>query len=123
MSSLSDRFDIPMPDGTDDVRDGDDIIRALVDRIDLLLGESGEHLFAAASGSRTTVVNLSRPYPDGFQVHTSLVVATNAGTVETWATGESGTGGPGGVGTFTLGINTSSSLARTVAFRIVPKAP
>lgn len=64
MSSTTDKFAIPKPTGTDPVADGDNIMRLMADRIDYMLGESGENTItpSAANVKTTKVIAFGRTY-------------------------------------------------------------
>lgn len=120
MTSLTDVWDLVRHDDVDPLSDIGANLRAALDRIDYLLGEHGTHTFAAATGTRTTQINLSRPYPTGFRVLVGFGSPTAAGTGSCWYESASSGGGPGGVGEFELGCNTSISASRTVVWRVMP---
>lgn len=64
MSSTTDRFAIPKPTGTDPVADGDNIMRLMADRIDYLLGESGDSTItpSAANTKTTKIIAFGRTF-------------------------------------------------------------
>lgn len=112
---------IPKPAATDLVRDGDDAMRALVDRIDYLLGETGEWLTPAAAGTSNANLNLTRAYPNGFWVLVTYKTSRVAGAGSCWGFQLSTNGGPGGVAQMTIGVNLTAATAATVVYRIIPK--
>lgn len=121
MTTPTTRYAIGKPAGTDPVRDGDDVMRAAFDRIDYLLGESGEWASPATAGTTSQVVNLTRAYPNGFDVSVSLRNSTTAGGVEIWARQSTTAGGPGGVAQVELGVNMGTAAVRTLVYKIHPK--
>lgn len=112
---------IPKPAATDLVRDGDDAMRALVDRIDYLLGEGGEWTSPAAAGTSNANINLQRAYPQGFYVVVSFKTSRVAGAGSCWAFQLSTAGGPGGVAQLTIGCNLTAATACTLTYTIKPK--
>lgn len=120
MSGITTSRKIPYPTGTDQVRDGDDAMRALVDRIDYMLGESGTYTTPAVTGTQVFTVDLSRAYPGGFKVYVSAVTQAVAGSISVWGHTELGTGGAGGVGRFTIGANRPTAVATAINWRVVP---
>lgn len=120
MTSLTTLWGIIYPDGTDDVRDGDDTIETLARRLDYLLGEQGIWNSPAAAGTSTATINLSRPYPNGFRAYTQVQVAHSGDQITTWTLAEAGTAGPGGVGSFTIGVNTTAATSRAIKWFVRP---
>lgn len=64
MTALTDLYDFLKPTGSDPVADGDDTIRTALDRIDYMLGETGDNTItpSAANTKTTKVINFARTY-------------------------------------------------------------
>lgn len=122
MSTLTTIWQLIKPASTDQVRDLDDQLRTLVDRLDYLLGETGTWSSPSAAGSSNALINLSRPYPNGFRVFLGPESGATAGSADFfwWTTSRNGTGGPGGVGQFQINVNMSVAAVRTVAYMVRP---
>lgn len=118
MTTTTAKHGITKPAGTDLVRSGDDHIRLAMDRIDLLLGESGTvNITPSAANTDTTLrVNYSRTYaalapavPRAMAViGESINAAASPTTV--WTSGEDATG-------FTLNIRSATTGIRSVKWR------
>lgn len=121
MASQTAYYDLPYPVDSDPVRDGNEAIQALAERLDYLLGECGDFTSAAASGTSTQTVNLTRAYPGGFKVLVSFRTTTGGDAAECWGLQLSTAGGPGGVAQATIGVNnTTGSTARSGSYFIKP---
>lgn len=120
MTATTPKYALPYNVGTDPVATADDTMAALAARVDYLLGEAGTFTFGAVAGTQTQAIDLSRAYPGGFKVFVSAVTGVVAGSISVWGTTELATGGAGGVGRFTLGVNRPGATATTVNWRVVP---
>lgn len=74
---------IPAPDGTDPVKNGDDAMRALAERVDYLLGEAGETSItpSAATTKTTKTINFGRTYKNPPRVVISFGHSTSGAAV------------------------------------------
>lgn len=99
---------IPQPASGDPFADGDDIMRAIADRVDYLLGESGDNTItpSAASTKTTKVIPFGRTYKTPPRVVLSpgrdnYSATIGQGTMSLWIDDVSTT-------TFTVGIRANS---------------
>lgn len=121
MSSSTAFMSIPKPDGTDAFADGDDIMRAIAERVDYLLGESGETTIAPSSASTkfTKVIAFGRTYKTPPRVLLSLggdgyTVNIAGGALALWVDDVSTTD-------VTIAINSTATTQRTVTYLVRPK--
>lgn len=114
MPASTPTYGLPYPAATDPLANGDDAIKALAERVDLLLGESGfTNITPSAVNTTTSVrINYARSYaglapivPAPFAQLASAVASTD--TVYVWASAADATG-------FTLNIRASSTTLRNV---------
>lgn len=118
MTSLTAKYSITKPAGTDLVRSGDDHIRLAMDRIDLLLGESGTvNITPSAANTDTALrVNYARSYatlaPLVPRALANINESINAAAAPTtvWTSAEDATG-------FTLNIRSATTGIRSVKWR------
>lgn len=112
MTSSTPKYAIPYSTGTDGLDTVDDTMKALAERVDLMIGEAGDtSITPSAADTNTSVrVNYSRSYAAAgvpkvlCAVNESRAVAT---TVWVWSSAEDATG-------FTLNIRASSTATRSV---------
>lgn len=126
MSSTTPKYVIPYPVAADAVNQEPVTVKALADRLDLLLGESGS--FSAVMLANTTLLTnivLARTYPgnSGAAVPgiviidvASQVAATTV--LNSWVTTWTGTGTT--ITGFTIGLQCNSSITRVVSWRFIP---
>lgn len=115
MSTLTTRYKLTKPAGTDPVATTDDVLRTNLDRLDLLLGETGDATIGPSAVDTDTSlrVNYARSYaalapmvPKVASVFVNENRATSA-VNQLWVTGEDATG-------FTLHIRSSGTVFRSV---------
>lgn len=115
MSTTTTRYAIPKPSADDAFADGDDIMRAMADRLDLLLGETGEVVITptAVDTVQSVRVNYARSYAAlapmvpkvvGLFVNENRTVS---GVVNLWSSGEDATG-------FTLNYRAATTATRAI---------
>lgn len=117
MTTTTAKYGITKPAGTDLVRSGDDHIRAAMDRIDLLLGESGtKTITPSAINVDTSVrVDYARSYAALAPVVPQPMICLNESvpstqTVNIWPSAPDATG-------FTLNIRSASTTSRNIRWR------
>lgn len=117
MSTTTAKYGIAKVAATDLVRDGDDTQRAAMDRIDLLLGESGtKSITPSAANTDTSVrVDYSRSYAGLAPLVPTPMVQLNESVPTTiscfvWASAADAAG-------FTLNIRSGNVSARSIRWR------
>lgn len=122
MTTTTARFGIIKPAGTDPVKSGDDHIRAAMDRIDYMLGESGDNTItpSAANTKTTKVIAFSRQYKTPPRVLVCLgrdaaVVNIGAGVVSLWVDDVT-------VDNFTVAINRTTTAVTDLTWTARPNA-
>lgn len=121
MTTTTPFMGLTKPEGTDPVRQGDDAMRALADRVDYLLGESGDNNItpSAANTKTTKVIAFGRTYStpprvvvgfgrDGFANNITAGVAT------VWVDDVSTTD-------VTIGVNANNTTVREFTWIARPK--
>lgn len=126
MSSSTAKYAIPYPVAADAVNQEPVTVKALADRMDLLLGETGS--FSAvlvANTTLSTVIALARVYPgnSGAAVPGTVVITVTSPVAATtvlnqWVSTWTGTGAT--VTGFTIGLQASAAITRTVTWRFIP---
>lgn len=111
MPGATTKHAIPYPTPTDPVRDGDDRIKALAERVDLLLGETGLVSItpSAADVATSLRVDYGRSYAPGIP-RVMVMVNENVGAtlnVNVWPAAADATG-------FTLWIRSSNTTTRQI---------
>jgi hypothetical protein len=113
MTATTSKYVIPYPTGTDDVRDGENAMQAIADRVDLLLGETGTDSITPSAANTTTTkrINYARSYaglplvPRAWVMPDAAINSTDA--VFFWVSGEDATG-------FTLNVRSQSTTAKAI---------
>lgn len=126
MPSTTAKYALPYTLPADAVSNEPVTMKALSDRLDLLLGESGVWVpTLVAATPATTAISLGRIYPGNATTQPSgVVVVENANTVGagvnlfTWVVGWTGTATT--ITGFTLGAVCSAAGARTFVWRFLP---
>lgn len=126
MSSATAKYALPYTVAADAVNQEPVTMKALADRIDLLLGESGVWVPTfVANTPITTAISLGRTYPGNATTQPSgIVVVENGNTVGasvslfSWVVGWTGTATT--ITGFTLGGLCSAAGARTLVWRFFP---
>ncbi len=121
MTSLTNRFSLKKPSSGDPVADLDQVLRETLDRIDYLLGETGDNTItpSAANTKTTKVINFARTYDTPPRVLLSLgrdaFVGTNtAGVLTLWVDDVTTT-------TVTVGIHAANTTTREFTWLARPK--
>lgn len=117
MPGATAKYGLPYPVSTDALSDGDDRIKALAERLDLLIGESGAQAITLAANTNNTVrVNYSRSYA-AIAPLVPLAMATmnttNTNGCVYWTTGHDATG-------FTLGARCAVAATYTINWSVRP---
>lgn len=87
MSSATAKYAIPYPTAGDALANGDDTIKALAERVDILMGEAGSDSITPSAANTTTTkrINFSRTYPTIPTVVAGVGSTTVApGTLSLW---------------------------------------
>lgn len=116
MAGSTAKYALPYPTGVDDVADGDEKIKALAERVDLMLGQHGQVNLAPSGSDVVTSANVvyGRTYPTVPRVFLSLASAVGtATTVFVWSTNETTTG-------CTINMRASNASSRTVNWMARP---
>lgn len=118
MPSDTVKYDLPYPVAADPVKDGENLIQQLAERVDLLLGETGTVTLTGmvADTTKSQRVNYARDYgtliPAAFAFNDAT--AASSITIHIWTSAEDSTG-------FTLNVRSSSTSNR--AIRWLCRAP
>jgi hypothetical protein len=126
MSSATAKFVIPYPVAGDAVNQEPVTVKALADRMDLLLGESGSWSPVLAAGvAQASVIVLGRTYPgnSGAAVPGTLIVTPGSSIgsgaiVQHWVSAWTGTATT--ITGFTLNVISSTATTRTFLWRFLP---
>lgn len=122
MSTTTSFAAVPKPQSGDPVSDGDDIMRAMADRLDYLFGESGDDTItpSAANTKTTKVINFGRTYKTPPRVVVcpgkdgSVSNFSSTVTLTIWVDDVTTTG-------FTVAINASNTSSRDFTWIAKPK--
>lgn len=116
MAGATAKYAFPYPTGGDDVAAGDEKIKALAERIDLMIGQSGDVNLAPSGSDVVTsqAVAYGRAYPTVPKVICGIGSPVGSGaTVFVWPTLETVNG-------FTINMRASNASARTVTWTARP---
>lgn len=121
MPSTTTRFAIPKPDAGDPFADGDDVMRAMADRIDYCLGENGDNTItpSAANTKTTKTIAFARTYKTAPRVlvcegQDGAVMSHAPGAVSIWVEDVTTTD-------FTVGIQRTNTNATPFTYMVRPK--
>lgn len=116
MSGATAKYALPYPTGPDPFADGDEKIKALAERVDLMLGQHGQVNLAPSGSDVVTSANVvyGRTYPTAPRVICAPASAVgSATTVFVWPTNETTTG-------CTINMRASNASSRNVNWMARP---
>jgi len=126
MSSATAKYALPYAVAGDAVNQEPVTMKALADRLDLMLGESGVWVPTLVANTPITLaITLARTYPGNATTQPSGIVVVNSGntvgasqTFSSWVLGWTGTATT--ITGFTLGVQSTQAGARNIVWRFLP---